>query len=609
MAIDRNALAQQLGYAPQYLPPTLAQIMTPQVGPPPLQDLANPNLLASNKLEFDAPTQTFGAAQEDQKAAEEQLKREQYAAAFMRATEAIGSGDLKKAAPLAQQLGVDPTGIAGITPQKIAEEKKTAESVYTRTKEEKGEKTELARQAEEAAKIKDPSKLITDAPAQTGTGSSFDASKIPSFGSTIIPGHEVRKVSPTTEAYLREGAAEKREAIGEKTQAELNAIAQQAANQQRLAEAHRQLSEGYEARERGRQAIIDQHLEDQANLADDIRNFKVDPSKAFGDGVLGGFRRIAAIISVSLGGYAAGLRGGPNLGAQMVDSMIDKEIDAQKTELEKRKGLLSESRSLLAQKMQQFGDMRIAEAAAKADALEAVKAQIEASMANANSDIVKANGKLLLAQADDELGRLNNEIMGWQGPTVGGNPSQKRYNDLVDKLVSEKRVPIDQAKAMAAQMVFGIDAGAGSMAIPDPHKGSGGGKMQAIVSRLASLKTIRGELQKEIATVEKGTSATQTDWNQSETRHAVLPGALASAIDGSSSDTKVKLYEDALGSPVGVGGAVLQTSRLAKLRAVMQAVDDAERNLRSEVGKAGEGTTGMSDEPADEALTTAQPLE
>lgn len=440
-----------------------------------------------------------------------------------------------------------------------------------------------------------------------------DVSRTPSFnidalipsggGPSILPGHEVRKVSPETERLLGKADTAEQAALESKARADELFAKAQAENARQIEKIHADLAAQQRDQEARRQAVLDQHFEDQAKLSDSIRNFKIDPDAVWGEGIFGAFNKIAGIVGRALGSYAATRSGGPNFAAQVIDSMTDREIDAQKAELAKRKGMLEDSRSLLAQKMQQFGDERIAAAAAKTDVLEAAKAAADARTAIASNSITQANNQLLQAALDEKIAKHRDQVLAWQGPQMtGGDPRTKRYAEMLDKLVMAK-VPVDQAKAMAFQTVFGVDVGAGEMSVPSAKGGIGRGSA-ALVGRLAALKTIRSDLEKEIAVVKKGTSATQEEWNQSETRHEILPAAMASAIDNSASDAKVKAYKDALGGSVGIGGAIMQTGRVARLQQALETVNNAEKNIRAELAG-----TGAEDEETESTLDTAKPIE
>ena len=126
-------------------------------------------------------------------------------------------------------------------------------------------------------------------------------------------------------------------------------------------------------RERRRQLVEEttQKL-DAANKA--LDESKIDIEAAYG----GAAGRIFAGLAVALGSFGASLTGGPNYAMQLVNQRIDREIDAQKTELEKKKGKVTQLGQLLQRNEGLLGDAEQARRLAKAQTFKALADDVEA---------------------------------------------------------------------------------------------------------------------------------------------------------------------------------------------------------------------------------------
>lgn len=413
-------------------------------------------------------------------------------------------------------------------------------------------------------------------------------------GMSVIPAHEVRRQGPEYERMANQYLSDKGGAAGAMTDANLQVVEAQKQAARERAAIEQQAAQERQHREASKKTIIDQHLGDQESLMQQVRNYDFDPEgKYYGDGAGGAFKRVASMIAVGLGGFAAGLKGGPNQAYEMIKDGIENEYKRQVGELGKLKGSLEDSRSLLAQKRMQFGDEDVAAAAFKADLLGAAQARAEEQMANAGSDIERAKLKGTIAELEGERTNLHKDVFGWQGPQLsGGDPRIQRFEKLSDQilLASKGVLSPTQARNQAFAQVFGVGGG---QALPYGQKSGGGGRQQALIARDAMLSTIKEELMQEIALTKRGAPSgyeqSVKGANDSEARLAALPGAMASAIDGSSSDTKVALYEHMLPGPVGYGGAWASTGRLARLNTALKLVDSAQGNIQTSIAKFAKG--------------------
>jgi len=116
----------------------------------------------------------------------------------------------------------------------------------------------------------------------------------------------------------------------------------------------------------------------------DYRNGEIDPNRVWGNKNTG--QRIGTAIGLLLGGLGAGLAGGENQALAMLNKEIDRDIDAQKANMDKNKGLIS----ILNQKL---GNVDAATNMARAIALEGAASQLKMAEARAKDPIAKARAQ------------------------------------------------------------------------------------------------------------------------------------------------------------------------------------------------------------------------
>lgn len=129
----------------------------------------------------------------------------------------------------------------------------------------------------------------------------------------------------------------------------------------------------------------------------------IDVEKAYG-GTAG---RLFAGLAVALGSFGASLTGGPNYAMQVVNDRINRELDAQRTELEKAKGRVSELGRTLERNERMLGD---AEAARKLTTAETYRA-LRNNLAKSNAiQAAGPRGQMLLADLDERTNKAMAEV-------------------------------------------------------------------------------------------------------------------------------------------------------------------------------------------------------
>ena len=155
---------------------------------------------------------------------------------------------------------------------------------------------------------------------------------------------------------------------------------------------------------------------DRANTAlgtitNKLASFEINPQRAFPNA----FSKVAAVISVAMGAYAQGLSGGklPNTALQIINTAIDRDIDAQKMEYQKLKGLVDEKRNVYAAAMRMLGDERQADALLRTAAHQAFGTRFKTlsqQMGIENSKISQAYQEAGLLQRENAA-RANLDVL------------------------------------------------------------------------------------------------------------------------------------------------------------------------------------------------------
>ena len=238
-------------------------------------------------------------------------------------------------------------------------------------------------------------------------------------------------------------------------------LASQRAEQARIEEENAAIE-----RERRRQLVEEttQKL-DAANKA--LDDSKIDIEAAYG----GAAGRIFAGLAVALGSFGASLTGGPNYAMQLVNQRIDREIDAQKTELEKKKGKVNQLGQLLQRNEGLLGDAEQARRLAKAQTFKALADDVEAR--NKGRALTPQQAQVLQTlrsqqakeTADLELGVQRavaaRQMIGAeerQRQAVAAGAEAKRQRDI-----REKRAQQAFESGLKVEEALGIEAGKRAM--------------------------------------------------------------------------------------------------------------------------------------------------
>lgn len=179
--------------------------------------------------------------------------------------------------------------------------------------------------------------------------------------------------------------------------------------------------------------LLGELAERRAAKQKEIEGSTLDPQRLWKGG-RGTGNAIAAGLAVALGAFGAALAGGPNAGLQAVEKAIDRDLDLQEKDLDKKRVDLGEIGRIYALEKERLGDKMAARGEAKIAALTAAKARAErlAKMSNAEDAMINlqkiqlaVDQKIAAIRADNE-GRVKESrqyrtVM----PATGGGPVRK----------------------------------------------------------------------------------------------------------------------------------------------------------------------------------------
>ncbi len=204
--------------------------------------------------------------------------------------------------------------------------------------------------------------------------------------------------------------------VGREQQERLMAAEAAGAEQeQRLAEEKAVFDKGARNQAQLRQLSMEvarqKHLEQIAKADKAVDEFRIGDDRSIAD-------RIASGIIAALGALGAGLTGQPNYALEILEKNIDRRIDAQKAELQKRKEGAAGARNDLAEYLNHFGNMeqaaeqlRVRYLREYADGIEKVKASTKTKQAKDTLGTMQTE-LLLKAQQDQDKALIDAEMAG-----------------------------------------------------------------------------------------------------------------------------------------------------------------------------------------------------
>jgi hypothetical protein len=186
---------------------------------------------------------------------------------------------------------------------------------------------------------------------------------------------------------------------------------------------------------------------------DQVASGEIDPDRLLGDGLTG--NRILAAIASALGSYAATLSGGRNFALETINERIERDIAAQREQLNTDRTALQNRETYYARAMDQFGNDEQAHAAARAAMLAHYEGEANRLVEGTTSEDVLANNEQLqnglrAERTAAELAAANAGMRRRGGARGGSVSEQVSALNLRDRLSRQTEGPAN-AQLQAAE--------------------------------------------------------------------------------------------------------------------------------------------------------------
>jgi hypothetical protein len=164
------------------------------------------------------------------------------------------------------------------------------------------------------------------------------------------------------------------------------------------------IQQDYEARRK----VFDDEI---AGYQKEIQEGKVDPNRYMNSLSTGG--KIATAVGLILGGLGGGISGrGGNAALDTLNRIIDRDIDAQKIDMDKKKNLMGFS-------MQKLGNLKDAEAYSRAILISQTSNELQAAAAKSQDPLAKARAVQAVGQLEAQKAQLLNQVAARQAIAQG----------------------------------------------------------------------------------------------------------------------------------------------------------------------------------------------
>ncbi len=131
-----------------------------------------------------------------------------------------------------------------------------------------------------------------------------------------------------------------------------------------------------------------------------LSKMSVDPDRFWASRSTG--QKVSAMVSIALGGFLQGARGGSNMGLDMINSQIDRDLKAQEFAYNASRDTANAKQTAFGLAMQKYGSVDAARAAARAAALDTVQAQMAQSAAMWKGTDAANRADMAIASLQDE---------------------------------------------------------------------------------------------------------------------------------------------------------------------------------------------------------------
>lgn len=205
-----------------------------------------------------------------------------------------------------------------------------------------------------------------------------------------------------------------------------------------------------------RQRLEAKRVEDEiASAEQDLKSYSIDPNRAYKS--LGS--QVAAAFAIALGAFAQGFTGGrtPNTALKIIEGAIARDVEAQKSEMMKRKDVLKNKNNVYARMLSRFGNEVAAEKATTVLGLRSAIMQTQALIDKYPNMANKKVGLEAIARMEEARVKTLVELQKLQGRALRGQGKQSDTLRLFKqaRVSVEKLADIFTAVAKESEGVFG----------------------------------------------------------------------------------------------------------------------------------------------------------
>jgi hypothetical protein len=228
-------------------------------------------------------------------------------------------------------------------------------------------------------------------------------------------------------------------------------------------------------------AAHDKFLTEQEARRDALSNDAKKAGEAYGWKPSTG-TRIAYGIAAALGAFGASLGHGQNAALEIINSSINRDLDAQKQAIESKKGKVADMDTALAQAYRRFGNMDQAMAAARSVKLQQVDEQIAAHGEASQGEAQKAQADAARAQVARQQAFEDSKLYAHVTTGGAGGPIAQKYQAYVTGELSKPG-----GKAMSyPEFVRALSGAGGESPATKPGAGKVNPKAAALDASLAT---------------------------------------------------------------------------------------------------------------------------
>lgn len=228
-------------------------------------------------------------------------------------------------------------------------------------------------------------------------------------GGGVIPAHEASRLGPTHWAAMNAANSVQEQAIGDiATRSGEQAARDEAVYAQQAIDA-RAREDAATRVALAREDELRTHAADFDRQARTLSQERLDPGRLWASKSTP--QKLATFISIALGGFLSGARGGENLAWQRVNEEIDRDIDAQKLAIGLKRDRLEAAHTAYGLALQRYQSADAARSFARVAAMDAVAAEVARQQAqNKGTDVANRAQAALAELAQQRAAQIQQGI-------------------------------------------------------------------------------------------------------------------------------------------------------------------------------------------------------